>query len=87
MDKELIQSILNTSARVLHAVEIADLEQYIEAVSLNNSTYDALGPMLDPTDYRKNLQSGRLDNLRVELQIARKLLEVRKLLDEIEVVK
>jgi len=85
VDKELIQSILNTSARVLHAIEIADLEAYIEGVSLNNSTYDALGPMLDPTDYRKNLHSGRIDNLKVELQIARKMLEVRKLLDQIEV--
>ncbi len=84
-DKELIQSLLNTSARVLHAVEVADLEDYIKEVSRNNSMYETVGPILDPTNFNKNLHGGRLDNLRTELEIARTQLENRRLLDQLQV--
>lgn len=85
MDKDLIQNFLNTSARVLHAIEVADLEAYIAEASRNNDLYDSIGPIVDPTRYRNDLHSGRRDQLRVELEIARKQLEIRKLLDQLQV--
>lgn len=81
MDDEIIQSILKTSVGMIHAIDLADLEAYIDRVSANNATYDTLGPILDPTAYREKLYSGQRDALRTELEIARKLLEIRKLVD------
>lgn len=81
LDREIMQGMLRQIVGLLHMIPTADIEEYIKGVSANNSMYDAVGPILDPTDYRKTLHSGKRDNLRVELQITEKLLEIRKLIN------
>lgn len=85
-DKDVMQSMLRSVVGLMHMIPTEEIEEYIEGVSANNSMYDAVGPILDPTDYRNNLHSGKRDNMRVELQIVRKMLEIRKLIEQLKPV-
>jgi hypothetical protein len=80
-DREIMQGMLRQVVGLMHMIPIEDIEEYIKGVSANNNMYDAIGPILDPTDYRKNLHSGKRDNMRVELKIVEKMLEIRKLIN------
>lgn len=84
MDQEFIEMMLRQAIQMLHMIEVADLEGYVSSVSKNNSTYDAIGPILDPTEYRDTLHSGKRDRVRTQLQIAQKLLEVRQLVETLK---
>ena len=85
MDKEEIQSVLRGFVGMLSLIEVADLEKYVSDVSRNNSVYDAVGPLVDPTEYRQTLTSGRRDQVRVQLEIAKHCLEIRKLFEQLPV--
>jgi hypothetical protein len=80
-DREIMQGMLRQVVGLMHMISIEDMEAYIEGISENNNMYDAVGPMLDPTEYRKTLHSGKRDNMRVELQIVKKMLDIRKLIN------
>lgn len=87
IDREIMQGMLRQIVGLLHMIPTEDMEEYVQGVSANNSLYDAVGAILDPTDYRDTLHSGKRDNVRVELQIAEKLVEIRKLIDTLKPVK
>lgn len=84
MEKEFIEMVLRQAIQMLHMVEVADLEEYVSSISKNNSMYDAIGPILDPTEYRDTLHSGKRDRVRTQLQITQKLLEVRQLVETLK---
>ncbi len=81
MNDSFIQSHLHNIAGMLAFIETADLERYVQSVSRNNSLYDAMGPILDPTEYRDTLHGGKHESAAIQLQIARKMLEIRQLMD------
>lgn len=85
-DREVMQGMLRSVVGLMHMIPTEEIEAYIEGVSANNSMYDAVGPILDPTDYRDNLHSGKRDNMRVELQIVKKMLEIRRLIEQLKPV-
>lgn len=87
MDPETLKATLLTITIMLHSIETTDLEAYVNSVATNNATYDTIGPIVDPTAYRDMLHSGRRDNLRVQLEITRKLLEARRLIDQLQVTR
>lgn len=82
-DREVMQGMLRQIVGLMHMIPTSAIEEYIAEVSANNNMYDAIGPMLDPTEYRKTLHSGKRDNLRVELEIVHKLLDIRKLINKL----
>ncbi len=84
MNHELIEVFLRNATLSLSALTTEDIEGYINAISRNNSLYDAMGPIVDPTEYRSALHSGRINSARVQLDIARKLLDIRRLMDTLE---
>lgn len=84
MDQEFIEMMLRQAIQALHFIEVADLEKYVSSIGENNSIYDAIGPILDPTEYRDTLHSGKRDRARTQLQITRKLLEVRQLVETLK---
>jgi hypothetical protein len=87
MEQEFIEMMLRQAIQALVFIELADLEEYVKGISKNNSIYDAVGPILDPTEYRDTLHSGRRDRARTHLQITQKLLEVRRLIDTLSPLK
>jgi hypothetical protein len=84
MEQEFIEMMLRQAIQMLHMIEVADLEEYVSSISKNNSMYDAIGPILDPTEYRDTLHSGRRESARMQLQITQKLLEVRQLIETLK---
>jgi hypothetical protein len=84
MEQEFIEMMLRQAIQALHFIEVADLEEYVSSISKNNSVYDAIGPILDPTEYRDTLHSGKRDRARTQLEITRKLLEVRQMIDQLK---
>lgn len=81
MEQEFIEMMLRQAIQMLHMIEVADLEGYVSSISKNNSLYDVMGPILDPTEYRDTLHSGKRDRARTQLQITQKLLEVRRMVE------
>ena len=84
MEQEFIEMMLRQAIQAVHWIELADLEEYVSSISKNNSVYDAIGPILDPTEYRDTLHSGRRDRARTQLEITRKLLEVRQMIEALK---
>lgn len=84
MEQEFIEMMLRQAIQSLLYAEIADLEEYVSSISKNNSMYDTIGPILDPTEYRDTLHSGKRDRVRTQLQITQKLLEVRQMLETLK---
>lgn len=78
MNDEMVRDSLKTVVQLLAFLNTADIEDYVNNVSHNNSMYDAVGAILDPTEYRNTLQSGKRNAARMELDLVRKLLEVRR---------
>ncbi len=83
IDQEVIKGVLLSVVSTLHMIELEDIEEYVKDIQNNNAMYDTLGPILDPTEYRSTLHSGRRSNVKTELEIAQKLLEIRRLIDQI----
>jgi hypothetical protein len=71
---------------LLQLLPRVELEAYVESISRNNSIYDSVGPIFDPTEYRQTLHSGRRESARVQLEITRHLMEARKLIDQLKPV-
>jgi hypothetical protein len=80
MEQEFIEMMLQQAVQALHWIEVADLEEYVSSISKNNSIYDAVGPIQDPTEYRDTLHSGKRDRVRTQLQITQHLLQARRLI-------
>lgn len=83
MDTEELQTVLREFVGMLSLISIDDLEKHVNDVARNNNMYDTVGPIFDPTAYRNTLASGRRDHARVQLEIAKHCLEIRKLFDQL----
>jgi len=84
MDKEFLKTHLQTIAVMLAMIPLEELEAYVTENSRHLSMYDALGPMLDPTDYRDALYGGRRDDAGHQLSIVQELLHARQAIEKRE---
>ena len=79
-----IRMILGNVARMLVLLDTEELEQYLELNERSLSRVSTIGAMIDPTAYRRSLQSGEKEDADMQLQIAKHLLEARKSIDKRE---
>ena len=86
MNDEFMQGIMQNVVGMLHMIETDDMDAYLKRVSHNNSLYDTMGPITDPTEWRLSSHNGKRESARIQLQIAQKLLEIRKLTDDLEAI-
>lgn len=84
MPEDFLPEHLATIARMLALIPMQQLDEYVNKHHLQLGYYDAVGPILQPTEYRDVLQNGRYDDARHQLKIVDALLTVRKLIEERE---
>ena len=84
MDKEFLKNHLATIAVMLAMIPLDELESYVKDNSHHLAMYDALGPMLDPTDYKDAIFGGRRDDAHAQLVIVQKLLDARRAIEKRE---
>ena len=81
LEMKATEFLLVNVARTLGWISTDRLEYYVKAHQDSLSRWGTMGPMIDPTQYRKQLQSGELEDAKHQLEIAEALLTARKAID------
>lgn len=84
MKSEFMQSILRNAAGMLYVIPLDELEAYVKEVRENNNRWDSVGAILDPTAFRDAMHNGKREQAKIELQMAEHLLEVRRLVEAMD---
>lgn len=77
-----IQDALRTIARELLLLEVEDLEASHKAGTRHINNIDGLGPILHPTEYRNALESGQIENAKLQNELVSHLLEARRVIEK-----
>jgi hypothetical protein len=81
VNKEFMQSVLRNAAGMLYIIPLDELEAYVKEVRDNNNRWNSVGAILDPTAFRDAMHNGKLEQAKAELEMAEHLLEVRRLVE------
>lgn len=85
MNAEFMQSHLRNAAGMLVLISLEDLEAHVKNAEDSLNRWDSLGAIVDPTGYHNSLQNGKREQAKTELAIAKHLLEVRRLIEALDI--
>ena len=85
MNTEFMQSHLRNAAGMLLIIPLDELEAYVKSVRDNNNRWDSVGAIFDPTAFRDAMHNGKRAQAKLELEMAEHLLEVRRLVEAMNI--
>ncbi len=79
-----ITIMLQGVVKTLALIETDELEAHVTECRRHLDHWTGIGPLIDPTQYRKAIQSGEQQDAVLQMEIAEALLKARQMIDRRE---
>lgn len=83
-DATMVRQLLLNNVRMLMMIDIPDLEAHVSEHQSSLDRAEGIGCFIDPSGWLAAKKNGSFENVRVQLEIAKHFLAIRKLVEKLE---